>query len=545
MDPRTSNSFWAGLRELPQKITGRWNIIESLQSRYPQLVESTRLLEIQARDLRQMLERIDEGVVVVRDSEILYANPAMAALLRAPSPGEVVGSQSSQWLDREYIEALRSWAKSEESLRTRPMKLRLRNGGAFVPVEISPPRKIAWQDREAVLWFFRDLTERRKLDHALAEARERERSSIARDLHDGLGQVLTGLAFKLKAIETALAKQGATETALLADLVDAANRATSQARDMAHGLAPVEITPQGLAPALRHLMISMGTLTGVRCEFYLVGTPPELELEVANQLYRASQESLTNAIRHGKCDQVTLTISCDSQFLSLEIRDNGAGLPPGFNPHAATGMGLRIIRHRMESIGGSFYLTNAVEGRGAVAELRLPIAHLAQTPAAPAPIPRAEPSGVASVLSRLRVLIVDDHAVARAGVAELLRQTADFTVCAEASDPAEALAACREAAPDLVLTDLLLQDKICLPLITQIRQTYPQLPVVVLTMFGTGEYRTAALAAGASGYVMKLEAPAELLAALRSATGRKSPGAEATVPISRGPNQPATEPTAP
>ena len=545
MDPRASNSFWAGLRGLPQRISGRWNIIESLQSRYPQLVESTRLLEIQARDLRQMLERIDEGVVVVRDSEILYANPAMAALLQAPSPAEVVGSQSGEWLDPECIEALRSWAKPEENLRTRPMQLRLRDGGSLVPVEIAPPRKIAWQDREAVLWFFRDLTERQKLDHALAEARERERSSIARDLHDGLGQVLTGLAFKLKAIETALTKQGGTETTLVADLVEAANRATSQARDMAHGLAPVEITPQGLAPALRHLMVSMGTLTGVRCEFQLTGTPPELELEVANQLYRACQESLTNAIRHGKCDQVTLKVSCDSKVLGLEILDNGAGLPQGFNPDATTGMGLRIIRHRMESIGGSFSLSNAGGGSGAVAELRLPVAHHEPRPAAPAPIPPADLSGVASDSSRRRVLLVDDHAVARAGVAELLRQTADFTVCAEASDPAGALAACRAAAPDLVVTDLLLADVICLPLITEIRQTYPKLPVVVLTMFATGEYRTAALAAGASGYIMKLEAPAELLSALRSATGGKSSGAEAAAPISPGPNAPAAEPLSP
>jgi CheY-like chemotaxis protein len=275
------------------------------------------------------------------------------------------------------------------------------------------------------------------------------------------------------------------------------------------------------------------------------GTLPELELEVANQLYRACQESLTNAIRHGKCDQVTLRSSFESQVLSLRIRDNGIGLAPDLETEASTGMGLRIIRHRMESIGGSFSLKNAGDGPGAVVELKLPMAQLERRATVPHLIAPAERANAGSDSSRLRVLIVDDHAVARAGIAELLRQTAHFTICAEASDWAEALEACSEEAPDLVVTDLLLKDAICLPLITQIRKQYPSLPVVVLTMFCTSDYRNAALAAGASGYVMKMEAPEVLIAALLSAAGRKVPGGESSIPTGREPIQPEEEPTSP
>jgi two-component system response regulator NreC len=118
-------------------------------------------------------------------------------------------------------------------------------------------------------------------------------------------------------------------------------------------------------------------------------------------------------------------------------------------------------------------------------------------------------------MARIRVLVVDDHAVLRAGLRMLIRAQADMDVVAEAADGDEALRKATEARPDVVLMDLSMPGAGGIRAIERLRQECPASRVLVLTMHDVPAYLRSALAAGASGYVVKSAADSELLSAIR------------------------------
>jgi DNA-binding NarL/FixJ family response regulator len=132
----------------------------------------------------------------------------------------------------------------------------------------------------------------------------------------------------------------------------------------------------------------------------------------------------------------------------------------------------------------------------------------AETATALAP-PQAPPT------LRHRVLLVDDHAVVRQGIAELLKQEPDMVVCGEAEDATQGLEAVKELKPDVVLVDISLKESNGLELIKNIKARYPKLPVLVITMHDEALYAEMALRAGALGYIMKQEAIDTVLTGLR------------------------------
>lgn len=118
-------------------------------------------------------------------------------------------------------------------------------------------------------------------------------------------------------------------------------------------------------------------------------------------------------------------------------------------------------------------------------------------------------------LGKLRVLVVDDHPLFRAGVVTALTGEADFEVCAEADNAANARALAAKLMPDAAVVDLMLQNDDGLKLVRELRTDFPNLRIVVLSMLEAGVYRPKAMQAGANVYVSKLEGPAAIVAALR------------------------------
>jgi len=123
--------------------------------------------------------------------------------------------------------------------------------------------------------------------------------------------------------------------------------------------------------------------------------------------------------------------------------------------------------------------------------------------------------GSASAPESRSILIVDDHPIVRAGLVHLLRREEDLTVCGEASSAAEAISAASELKPDLALVDISLEGANGIELTKSMRQTCPDVPVLVLSMHDEHLYAERALRAGARGYVMKQEATGTLLQAIR------------------------------
>lgn len=209
----------------------------------------------------------------------------------------------------------------------------------------------------------RDMTERRSLEQEIVEISEREQQRIGHDLHDGLGQELTGIAM----LATALAER--LETSRAADAQDAErisdliHDAIAHTRSLARGLCPVDLEDEGLALALQRLCARIEALPGIDCRFDLAGDV-HVDPTVASHLYRIAQEAINNAMRHGKAHEIRVALAAADQGISLTVADDGRGFP--VTPDAA-GLGLRLMRYRAKMIRGALRIAPS-EGGGTVVE---------------------------------------------------------------------------------------------------------------------------------------------------------------------------------
>lgn len=127
----------------------------------------------------------------------------------------------------------------------------------------------------------------------------------------------------------------------------------------------------------------------------------------------------------------------------------------------------------------------------------------------------ARMQGTTNSREKHRIVIVDDHPIVRQGLAQLIEQEDDLHICGQAEDAHEAMRAIRQLNPDLVIVDISLRTTSGIDLIKDIKAQFPTLPVLTLSMHDEALYAERALRAGARGYIMKQEAPAEVVAAIR------------------------------
>jgi PAS domain S-box-containing protein len=210
------------------------------------------------------------------------------------------------------------------------------------------------------LSFAHDVTERRELERELIEISERERQRIGYDLHDTLGQQLAGIAFLSKVLAQRLATHHAADATRAAQIVTFVNQAMEQARTLAGGLAPVTLETYGLVFALQELATSVEALFHCTCKVSSHHAIHITDHAVAMHLYRIVQEAVNNAIKHGKAQQIMITLSAWQGHMTLMVRDNGVGFPTDVAKRR--GMGLRIMHHRARMIGASLEVQPGAHG---------------------------------------------------------------------------------------------------------------------------------------------------------------------------------------
>lgn len=207
-------------------------------------------------------------------------------------------------------------------------------------------------DRGSGATFFgRDLTERRRLERELLSASDTEQQRIGADLHDGLGQQLTGLACMAAALRDRLRAKLPTETATADMVARLANEATEQSRALARGLSPVTLEEHGLATALEDLSYQAQRLHNIECRFTLRGPSPEMDHIGAIHLYRIVQESIHNAVRHGCALRVRVGLITRGNRHRLVVLDDGQGFDSRARTES-TGRGLRLMHYRANMLGG-------------------------------------------------------------------------------------------------------------------------------------------------------------------------------------------------
>jgi PAS domain S-box-containing protein len=199
-----------------------------------------------------------------------------------------------------------------------------------------------------------DITDRKLAEKAILDISARERRRFGQDLHDGLCQHLTGIGFMAKALEERLRELSLPETADTRQIGKLIQEAIAQTRDLAWGLSPVEADANGLMLALQKLAATTEKMFSVSCLFEC-GSPVLIQdHDVATHLYRICQEAVTNAIKHGKAQQVVITLTQQDHTIHLRVRDNGTGFPEVLENQQ--GMGLRIMNYRARMIRGSLVI---------------------------------------------------------------------------------------------------------------------------------------------------------------------------------------------
>jgi PAS domain S-box-containing protein len=206
-----------------------------------------------------------------------------------------------------------------------------------------------------------DRTERKQLEKAILEASGREQRRIGQDLHDGLGQDLTGIAFMSKVQEQKLAEKSLPEAASAAKIVDLVNEAINTTRQLARGLLPVLSDSHGLMSALQEWASEVEKLFHIECRFECDDPVLNLDDAVATHLYRVAQEAVHNAIKHGRATHVVISLAAGRDEAVLKVLDDGSGIPD-VHPNQS-GMGLRIMNYRAGMIGGSLRIER-VAGNG-------------------------------------------------------------------------------------------------------------------------------------------------------------------------------------
>src|SRR5579862_34080 len=198
-----------------------------------------------------------------------------------------------------------------------------------------------------------DVTEANRLERTILEISGREQRRIGQDLHDGLGQHLTGVAFMSKVLEQKLGEKSLPEAHDAAKIVGLVNEAINKTRELSKGLLPVLSDARGLMSALERLALEVEDVFQVSCRFEC--DPPVLVREsgIATHLYHIAQEAVNNALRHGHPRSIVIRLS-GGEGAFLTVADDGVGFH-GSLPSApgAQGMGLLIMGYRAKMIGGA------------------------------------------------------------------------------------------------------------------------------------------------------------------------------------------------
>jgi PAS domain S-box-containing protein len=214
------------------------------------------------------------------------------------------------------------------------------------------------------LVFAIDVTERRAFGQALMDAIGGEQRRIAKEMHDGLGQELTGLALSVRALANRAQRERDVISVDLDQLALLATSCIQDAHRIVQGLSPLTNADGSLDGALE-LLAQRSSLSGTQVRFHSRHeVPPMIELKVRNHLYRIAQEAVQNSLKHSGAKHIEIELSSRPGNLRLSVIDDGHGLAS--NVDMRSGLGMRTMRFRASAIGGRLSISQAASGGNSV-----------------------------------------------------------------------------------------------------------------------------------------------------------------------------------
>jgi PAS domain S-box-containing protein len=290
-------------------------------------VDARRRAEQMLRTQALILETMREGVVLIAlDGRVEFTNPAFDRMFGRNPPSPPTGLEA-------LLEIHHRGGK-------RDMLFRRRDGSQFAGEVLSA--EIDLSGARKILVVVQDVSQRKQLEAEIVEVANQERRRLGADLHDGVGQELTGISLMLRSL---------AKSAELDEIITLVNHAIQSVRKMAFGISPVTLERGGLLPALQTLVSWSRNNYNVDVRLRVSLCRPMLIGEsAAAHLYLIAQEAINNAVRHGQPRSIAVTLRSNHARVSLSICDDGVGIPE--NQSRSAGMGLKLMEYRAAVIGG-------------------------------------------------------------------------------------------------------------------------------------------------------------------------------------------------
>jgi PAS domain S-box-containing protein len=352
--------------------------VRESEARYRQLVESS----------PYCIHEIDP------DGVLRSVNSAGVRMMGKTRDTELIGSNFLHCAAPEDVDALR--AHIEAAMHGRGDELEYLTGDGHTFASSLTPLFDAHNRVHGLMGIVRDITEQKRvaarrqeaeeegrrhlanlqaLSARLESIREEERKHISREIHDELGQLLTGLKMELAGLEKQVVALPPETRGCLEERVieagDLADRTIRSVREIAMRIRPSVLDELGLIAALKHECTRFREHSSIDCSFTTAGEIPDLDDDVATALFRLCQEFLTNIARHAGGQRAAVGLSYEADQLVLTVTDDGIGIPD--NAEVVSGhLGLVGARERVHNLHGSLQLDGS-PGGGTVVTVRVPL----------------------------------------------------------------------------------------------------------------------------------------------------------------------------
>jgi PAS domain S-box-containing protein len=550
-----------------ESAAGRPIAVEFVSNVY--LVNGHRVIQCNIRDIterkragqeliesRQRLSRIvgsamDAIISVDAAQRIVLFNAAAEKMFRCPA-AETIGQPLDRFIPERFRAAHVGHVKvfGESGATSRAMGQlgslsALRADGEEFPMEASISQVVVGNQKLFTV-ILRDVTERKKAEVALQEANatleqrvqartvelaqratqlralageltlseQRERSRLAKVLHDHLQQLLVAAKFRLALLGRSaddLMKQATKE---IEELID---ESIASSRSLTAELSPPILHEAGLNAGLEWLARRMAERQGLLVDLELQETgalPDDLKI----LLFESVRELLFNVAKHAQTRSSAINVRRVDGFLQLTVSDRGVGFDPEVMTKAGEsgrGFGLFSVRERLELFGGRLEIQSA-PAEGSLVFLSVPITQ--QTAVQPKSTgPAVFPEAIRNdrILTpnsgrKIRILLADDHAVVRQGIGNLLSDEPDIEIVGSAADGQEAVEFAARLLPDVILMDMSMPKLNGVEATRIIHNDWPEIRIIGLSMFEETERAQAMRDAGAVDYITK-SGPAEAM----------------------------------
>ncbi|MBN2536592.1 MAG: substrate-binding domain-containing protein [Spirochaetales bacterium] len=330
---------------------------EELQREVTERKKAEKALRDSELRLRAIIDANPIPLVIYKKSngQIIYTNEYFGKTFGFNTKKHTHCHIQNYFLESTEVEILHEKLKKHSKkgyLQNHEVCMKKENGTAFWVV-ISM-QMILFNNELSVIAGFYDVTDRKRLEKEILEVSGREQQRLGQELHDGLGQILTGVSYMCRVLHEQLQVKKLEEAATAKEITELVNHTINLTKVLARGFFPVELDENGIISALQELADNIETQFKIKCSFSYNEKLFINDNSLALHLYRIAQEAVHNAVKHANPENIQIKLDTRGDKIVLTVKDDGEGFPEELGDNR--GMGLRIMEYRANMIDGKVYI---------------------------------------------------------------------------------------------------------------------------------------------------------------------------------------------